>query len=166
MFSRRVLWWESKFLVSHSKMSETLCSTQEYLLSEGTCPQHAIAGSRGCHSTDLQKKPKSFSQTLHMRTTANQSVCSVTDQKNRVAKNYSHLQRTFFPPRLMKHSSLWRSLLISSISTDRISHLPNFILETWAEHVHRGWYPPRPYLSFPTRTCKCIFAIWKFSSGM
>lgn len=127
---------------SHSKMSRALCYIHGHLLGVGTCPQHVPAGSTACHSTDPWKKTKFFSQALHVWTTTSQTICSLTDQNDRAAeRRLLTFARHIFPPKLMKHFALWTSLLPSCISTDHISHLSNFILETWAEQGPGVCYP-------------------------
>lgn len=113
---------------SHSKMSWALCSVQEHLLAEGRCPQHTPAGSTGCHTTDLRRNYKPTHPFSNW-------------SKRPRHKIHSHLQRTFFPPKLMTHFALWTSWLTNSVRTDPVSHLSNLILETQIEQVLGAWCP-------------------------
>lgn len=121
-------------------MSRALCSVQGHLLGEGRCPQHEPAGSPNHHTTNLQKKTKPNTWCVD----SYKPKCLLSNWWKRPSckeKIYLHLQRTFFPPKLRKHFPLWTSLLTSCVSTDCVSPLSNFILETQAYQVLEVWYP-------------------------
>lgn len=133
----RVSWWECKLLVrvtpkchEHSALSKNTSSVKVSALNK-----HQL----GALTILLQICRRKLSPALNKWTATSQSIHSVTDQKDQAAKR--KFAKIIFPPNLMKHFALRTSLLTSCISTDHVSHLSNFILETWTEQVLGVRYP-------------------------